>query len=496
MKYDVIIVGSGLGGLQCAYILSQEGFKVCLIEKNRQLGGCLQTFVRDGSVFDTGMHYIGSVEEGQFLHRFLKYFKLTDRLKIRKMDTDAYEIIRLGDREYRFANGYDPFSERLLSYFPGEHDAISNYTSKMQEVNKSVDLLNMDVLPGQRPGYFNYFSTGFSNYLDNLTGNQELRNVLVGNSPLYAGVKDRTPLYIPMIINSTYLESAYRFVDGGSQISDLLAGSIVENGGTILREAEVTKFIFGSGSMKSVVVNHSEEIEAKWFISNIHPKTMLSLFDHAPLRPAYQKRISSIEDTYGMFSLYLAMKENSFEYINSHYYIYRADDVWHGDRNIPGRWPESYMMHFSPGSKNERFTSSVIVTVYINWDEVAPWENTFVEKRGDDYREFKIRKAEALLDEVEKDFPGIRSCVKSYYSSTPLTYRDYTGTCRGSVYGLLKDYNSPLKTLIMPKTRVPNLLLTGQNTNAHGVIGVTIGSVLTCGGILGTQYLLDKIRNA
>lgn len=496
MKYDAIIVGSGLGGLQCANILSREGFKVCLIEKNHQLGGCLQTFIRDGSVFDTGMHYIGSVEEGQFLHRFLKYFKLTESLKIRKMDADAYEIIRLGDREYRFANGYDNFSERLISYFPGEHEAIRNYISRMKEVSKSVDLLNMDVLPGQRPGYFNNFSTGFNNYLETLTGNQEFRNMLVGNSPLYAGVKDKTPLYIPMIINSTYVESAYRFVDGGSQISNLLAGSIVENGGTILRDAEVTKFVFGSGSMKSVVINDSEEVEAKWFISNIHPKTMLSLFDHMPLRPAYQKRISSIEDTYGMFSLYLAMKENSFEYINSHYYIYRTDDVWHGDRIIPGRWPESYMMHFSPGSKNERYASSVIVTVYLNWDEVAPWESTFVEKRGDDYREFKIRKAEALLDEVEKDFPGIRSCVKSFYTSTPLTYRDYTGTFRGSVYGMLKDFNSPLKTMIIPKTRVPNLLLTGQNTNVHGVVGVTIGSVLTCGEILGTKYLLDKIRNA
>lgn len=496
MKYDAIIVGSGLGGLQCAYILSQEGFKVCLIEKNRQLGGCLQTFIRDGSVFDTGMHYIGSVEEGQFLNRFLKYFKLMEKLKIRKMDTDAYEVIRLGDREYRFANGYDSFSERLISYFPGDRDAIMNYVSRMQEVSRSVDLLNMDVLPGQMPGYFNNFSTGFNNYLNTLTGNQELRNVLVGNSPLYAGVKDRTPLYIPMIINSTYIESAYRFVDGGSQISNLLAGSIIANGGTILREAEVTKFIFGSGSVKSVVVNNSEEIEARWFISNIHPKTMLSLFDHAPLRPAFQKRISSIEDTYGMFSLYLVMKENSFEYINSHYYIYRTDDVWHGDRIIPGRWPESYMIHFSPGSKNEKYTSSVIVTVYLNWEEVAPWENTFVEERGDDYREFKIRKAETLLNEVEKDFPGIRRLVKSYYTSTPLTYRDYTGTYRGSIYGLLKDFNSPLKTMIIPKTKVPNLYLTGQNTNVHGVVGVTIGSVLTCGEILGTKYLLDKIRNA
>jgi phytoene dehydrogenase-like protein len=76
MKYDVVIIGSGLGGLQCAYILSQEGYNVCILEKNKQIGGSLQTFRRDNAVFDTGMHYIGSMDEGQVLNRFFRYFRL------------------------------------------------------------------------------------------------------------------------------------------------------------------------------------------------------------------------------------------------------------------------------------------------------------------------------------------------------------------------------------------------------------------------------------
>ena len=68
MKYDVIIIGSGLGGLQCAYILSKEGYNVCVLEKNNKLGGCLQTFRRNNTLFDTGMHYIGSMDEGQVLN--------------------------------------------------------------------------------------------------------------------------------------------------------------------------------------------------------------------------------------------------------------------------------------------------------------------------------------------------------------------------------------------------------------------------------------------
>jgi len=496
MKYDVVIIGSGLGGLQCAYILSQEGYNVCLIEKNSQLGGCLQTFKRNNSIFDTGMHYIGSMDEGQVLNNFFRYFRLSGKLKLKKLNEEGYEIIQFGGKEYKFAMGYDRFVETMLEYFPKEGEALRKYVRKLQEISSSVDLYNMREFSGQKTEYLDYYGIGIDNYLDSITLDKTLKSVLLGTSPLYAGVKNRTPLYIPMIIHSSYIGSAYRFIDGGAQISDLLAGYIADNGGTILRKAEVTKFLFDTKSLKALEINHSDIIEGKYFISNIHPKTMFRLIDKAPIRPAYRKRITSIEDTYGIFSLYLAMKENAFEYINSNYYVFKTHNVWDGDDYTQENWPKGYMMHISPTSKSTTYTDAVIVNTYMNWNEVKPWEHTGTEQRGNDYKEFKRQKAEKLLDVVEKDFPGIRSKTKAYYSSTPLTYRDYIGTNKGSIYGLLKDYNNPLKTMIMPRTNVPNLFLTGQNINIHGVIGVTICSILTCAELVGTRRLLTKMRNA
>ena len=189
----------------------------------------------------------------------------------------------------------------------------------------------------QKARYLDYYGIGINNYLDSITRNKTLKNVLLATSPLYAGVKNRTPLYNPMIIHSSFIESAYRFIDGGSQISDLLAGSIPENGGTILRKTEVTKFLCNTDSMTAVEVNHSEKIEGKYFISNIHPKTLLRLMGKAPIRPAYRKRIASIEDTDGVFSLYLAMKKNAFEYINSNYYVFKSRNVWNARKYAPER---------------------------------------------------------------------------------------------------------------------------------------------------------------
>ena len=77
-KFDVVIIGSGLGGLECGYILSKKGLNVCILEQNYQIGGCLQTFKRSGVTFDTGFHYIGGLEDGQSLNQLFNYFKLLD----------------------------------------------------------------------------------------------------------------------------------------------------------------------------------------------------------------------------------------------------------------------------------------------------------------------------------------------------------------------------------------------------------------------------------
>jgi all-trans-retinol 13,14-reductase len=151
------------------------------------------------------------------------------------------------------------------------------------------------------------------------------------------------------------------------------------------------------------------------------------------------------------------------------------------------------MLYTPANSKSEIWAENMIVMSYMRFEDVLKWENTFIENRGDDYRDFKNRKAEILLDLVEQKFPEIRSCIASYSTSTPLTYRDYTGTPEGSSYGILKDYKLPYRTLISPRTKIQNLFFTGQNLNLHGILGVTIGAVMTCGEIIGHEYLVNKI---
>ena len=127
------------------------------------------------------------------------------------------------------------------------------------------------------------------------------------------------------------------------------------------------------------------------------------------------------------------------------------------------------------------------------FSEVEKWSNTKIGNRGGDYLEFKERISQEMIDTAESRFPGFRSSISLKYSATPLTFRDYLSAPEGSAYGIMKNYNSPLSTLVQPKSKIENLFLTGQSLNLHGVMGVSITALMTCYEILGKDYLSGKI---
>ena len=114
MKFDVIIIGAGLGGLECGYILSKNGYKVCILEQAPVLGGCLQTFKRRGISYDTGFHYIGALEKGESLNRIFDYLNLM-HLPWQKLDEDCFDEVIIGNESFKFANSRDKFVETISS---------------------------------------------------------------------------------------------------------------------------------------------------------------------------------------------------------------------------------------------------------------------------------------------------------------------------------------------------------------------------------------------
>jgi all-trans-retinol 13,14-reductase len=495
-KYDVVIVGSGLGGLLCGYILSKEGYNVCILEKNKQIGGCLQTFKRDNCIFDTGIHYIGSLDEGQILYQYFKYFDLIGKLKLKKLDTDAFDVFYFNDNkhEYAYSMGYDNFTETLSKSFPDERQALIKYCDKLKEISSSLALYNLKEITSTFLET-TYFNENAFDYIASITKDKRLQNILAGSNVLYAGVPEKTPLFIHAIVNASFIESSYRLVDGSQQLAELLTDSIVRNGGTIRTNSKVTRLVCKGNELSFCELESTERIEAKYFISDIHPELTLDILEDDILRKIYRNRVMSLENTLSSFAIYISLKENSFKYLNRNHYYFANNNVWTATTYSETNWPESYLLLTPATSKSDVYADSIIAMTYMKYEELTQWENTSIEQRGPDYQEFKRQKAEKLLDAIELRFPGIRKHIKSYYTSTPLTYRDYTGTKNGSLYGILRDSNEPMKTFVSPRTKIPNFFFTGQNVILHGVLGVTIGAVLTCAEIVGLIDLIKKIKH-
>ena len=87
-------------------------------------------------------------------------------------------------------------------------------------------------------------------------------------------------------------------------------------------------------------------------------------------------------------------------------------------------------------------------------------------------------------------------CIEKIHTTTPLSYRDYTGTIDGSAYGIVKNYQYPQISFVSTRTKLKNLFLTGQNLNVHGALGVTLTAMLTCSEFVGQEYLAKKVGNA
>lgn len=498
--YDIVIVGSGLGGLVSSIILAKEGYSVCVLEKNNQFGGNLQTFVRDKTIFDTGVHYIGGLSKGQNLYEYFKYLDIIDDIKLKKLDEDGFDIITFDDdeKEYKHAQGYERFIKQLLIDFPEEKSAIITYCEKLKDTCSKFPLYSLNS-GGMYYDDMSMFRLSAKDYIHALTENKKLRAVLAGSNFLYAGCESKTPFYVHALSINSYIESSYRCIRGGSQITKALIKQLKFNGGDAFKKCEVVNINVDDKKVKSVCLEDGTEIFGNTFISNIEPSTTIDMVGKENFRKAYANRICNIKCTIAAFSLYIVLKPNSFKYINKNYYHFKSsENIWGVQNYTEESWPEYYMISMGLNDDNCEFGDSLTVMTYMRYDEVKPWADTFntvVEKnpRGQTYEEFKAIKAEQIIVELEKKFPDIRDCIQETYTSTPLSYRDYIGSRNGSIYGSFKDVERPMQSSVSPRTKLNNLFFTGQNLGMHGILGVTISAVVTCSEIIGKAYLINKI---
>lgn len=526
-RKNVVIIGAGLGGLFTGAILAKEGFRVTVLEKNTTIGGGLQSFRRFGETFDTGMHVVGGMRPGGNIWRICRYLGIEDKVRLTDVDDDCTDRLFFAEdrQSYTMAQGREGFVESLVRQFPHEREGLEKYVEAVLRIADNTDLFNLRPSTAG-PSLFSSspdFLMAATDFIAQFTADPKLRAVLAYMNPLYGGRPGQTPAYVHAIISTLYIEGASRFVGGSSHFADLLSEVITRHGGSVVPgdgvewvEMAQSPSLSGGGGRGGNLrhVDHVRTVKgrvytADYYISDIHPCTLLKLMDEKAFPKAYRERLNSIPNAHSAFSLFVKLKPGTFPYINhSEYYMTRYADVWNFSRT-DRPWPLGFLFmtppedsHTPQGGSGAGLVgcancaaSKALVTAPMPFDMVARWADTTPGHRGSDYKAWKEDCAAALLRQLEDLHPGFSDCIEAMNTASPLTIRDYYGAKDGTICGFSKDCQNIALSHLPVVTKVDNLLLTGQNNNLHGFCGVPLTAITTAEALLGTNYVINKINS-
>lgn len=519
--FDVIVVGSGIGGLAAAAALAKaHGKRALVLERHYTAGGFTHAFTRPGYEWDVGVHYVGQVGPRGALRP--AYDWLTDGVLDWAPLPDVYDRVHLGERTYDFVSGTKRFIARLKDYFPREDRAIERYVDLVKRAARSGLTYGVDrtlprvastlVGPLLRAPHLRWASRTTGEVLAEVTDDEELRAVLAAQLGDYGLPPSRSSFAIHASVVAHYLGGAYFPIGGASAIARSIAPVIAKTGGEIRVSAEVLSILVEDDRAVGVRMADGHELRAKTVISAAGAtNTYAKLLPSSHRDPTLEASLSRIGPSLSWLCLYLGMKrtdeELGLEGTNLWLYPDRDHDG-HFARMmaqkdigpwLDGRAPFPLVYVSFPSAKDPTFQerhpgrSTIDVIVPARRDWFGAWEDTRWKRRGADYDELKARLTERLLETVFAKVPQLRGQIDVAELSTPLSAAHFSGYEHGELYGL--DH-TPLRyrTPIPATTRLRGLYLAGQDVVSCGVSGAMMGGLLAATAVAGPRALMSAMR--
>jgi len=499
--YDTIIIGSGMGSLTTAAILSKEGKKVLVLERHYTAGGFTHVFKRKGYEWDVGIHYIGEVQRPNSVIRKL-FDYITDGKLIWADMGDVYDKIVIGDNSYDLVKGVENFKNQLKEYFPNDKDAIDNYVALIFESSKTAQKFYTDkALPpfmsklmgkSMRDPYYKFSDQTTYDVIRSLTDNEELIKVLSAQYGDYGLTPKKSSFAMHTSVVKHYFGGGSFPIGGSSRIVETIEPIIEAAGGTILVSAEVKEVQVKNNKAIGVLMADGKTITADNIVSSAGLMTTINkLLPAESIEKHHLKdNLQKVERSVAHACLYIGLKGSPEELKlpKTNYWIYpeNGDHDACVDRYLADTNEEFPVVYISfPSAKEPEWQnrypgkSTIDIITLVPFELFEKWQDSRWMKRGDEYDALKEDIAKRLLKELYKQMPQVEGKVDCYELSTPLTTQHFVNYEKGEIYGLDHTPKRFRQRFLQPRTPIKNFYLTGQDIVSAGVGAALFSGILT-----------------
>lgn len=517
--YDVIVIGSGLGGLTAGAYLSALGQRTLVLEKHYLAGGNASVFRRMHRFeFDVGVHYLAECGPGGPIPRILGGLGLAERIEFLEMDPEGFDTIVVPGATVKVPYGWENYRRNLVRAFPDDESAI----------HKCLDILEAVVREGQAvralenpndfarvveiaPTLVRWGMRPVTELFDHCELGPKPRAVLVAQGPAYATPPSRTAVALEAGFLDGYLKGAHYPKGGGQVIAANLVEALRATGGELRLRTGVEKILVEDGKVAGVRLADGEELRAPVVISNGDLKrTMLDMVGREHISAATAERIAGYRMALPFFVVYLGLDIDLRErWPKTNYWLSESLDI-EGiyQQTFAGEVPEKLLLLITAGSVKDPETQTLVPRGFsaLQAMTLVPPDHALWHvgdgplageryHRNRDYRSLKDELMERVIDAVSAVIPDLKEHIVWKEASTPITHERYTSSTGGTSYGIeiAPDQLGPNRPDV--KTEIDGLFLVGASTGtAHGISGVIKGGIATASAVAGRD-LMAEVRD-